>query len=91
MQMENAFYALTGAIAGCFVGLRTNCVIDRVFEHRAVLHKAMIAVRLMSERAFTTPKWLRPRRRDVDSTHNHFCRNCRIATRMAAVSMWPQG
>jgi hypothetical protein len=50
MWIENAAWAVFGAVFGYFSGLRTNYVIGRAFEYRAFLHKAMLEVRLMSER-----------------------------------------
>ena len=50
MWIENAAWAVFGVVFGYFGGLRTNYVIGRAFDYRAFLHKAMIEVRLMSER-----------------------------------------
>jgi hypothetical protein len=52
--MQNAFWALIGIVAGFFIGLRTNYMMGRAFEYRAFLHKAVIDVRLMSERLCST-------------------------------------
>jgi hypothetical protein len=50
MSIENVAWAAFEAVLGYFSGLRTNYVVGRAFEYRAFLHKAMIEVRLMSER-----------------------------------------
>ena len=39
-----------GLFRGFFSGLRTNYVIGRALEYRAFVHKALLEVRLMSER-----------------------------------------
>lgn len=52
--MQNALWTVVGAVAGFFVGLRTNYMMGRAFEYSAFLHQAMIDVRLMSERLCST-------------------------------------
>jgi hypothetical protein len=53
-MMQGAFLTLVGAVVGFFVGLRINYMMGRAFEYRAFLHKAMVDVRLMSERLCST-------------------------------------